>query len=94
MIWMTATYDHISACPMYATECSWWPTSCMELPFTKRTDLPVYQKDVETFEVKEADGRPVGILYLDYYPRDGKGAGAWCTDFRSQSWKMENGLIR
>jgi peptidyl-dipeptidase Dcp len=25
----------------------------------------------------------VGILYLDYYPRDGKGAGAWCTDFRS-----------
>ncbi|MBN1142955.1 MAG: M3 family metallopeptidase [Bacteroidales bacterium] len=52
--------------------------------FTKRTDLPVYEKnDVETFEVKEADGRPVGILYLDYHPRDGKDAGAWCTDYRS-----------
>jgi peptidyl-dipeptidase Dcp len=51
--------------------------------FTKRTDLPVYEKDVEAFEVKEADGKPVGILYLDYYPRAGKGAGAWCTDFRS-----------
>jgi peptidyl-dipeptidase Dcp len=38
---------------------------------------------VETFEVKEADGKPVGILYLDYHPRDGKDAGAWCTDYRS-----------
>ncbi len=52
--------------------------------FTKRTDLPVYEKnDVETFEVKEADGKSVGILYLDYHPRDGKDAGAWCTDYRS-----------
>jgi peptidyl-dipeptidase Dcp len=53
------------------------------ITFTQRTDLPVYEKDVETFEVKEADGKPLGILYLDYYPRPGKGAGAWCTDFRS-----------
>ncbi|HEX2395563.1 MAG TPA: M3 family metallopeptidase, partial [Bacteroidales bacterium] len=53
------------------------------ITFTPRTDLPVYEKDVEAFEVKEADGSPVGILYLDYYPRDGKGAGAWCTGFRS-----------
>jgi peptidyl-dipeptidase Dcp len=51
--------------------------------FAQRNDLPVYEKDVETFEVTEADGKPVGILYLDYFPRDGKGAGAWCTSFRS-----------
>jgi peptidyl-dipeptidase Dcp len=51
--------------------------------FTRRTDLPVYQQDVEAYEVKEANGKPVGILYLDYYPRDNKGAGAWCTDFRA-----------
>jgi peptidyl-dipeptidase Dcp len=59
------------------------------ITFTQRTDLPVYEKDVETFEVKEANGSPLGILYLDYYPRDGKGAGAWTTDFRSAIW--ENG---
>jgi peptidyl-dipeptidase Dcp len=53
------------------------------ITFTRRTDLPVYEKDVETFEVRESDGKSVGILYLDYYPRSGKGAGAWCTDFRS-----------
>lgn len=59
------------------------------ITFTQRTDLPVYHKDVETFEVKESDGRHLGILYLDYYPRDGKRGGAWCTDFVSAGW--ENG---
>jgi peptidyl-dipeptidase Dcp len=57
------------------------------ITFTKLTDLPVYQEDVETFEVKEADGRHLGILYLDYYPRDGKRGGAWCTDFQSSGWR-------
>ena len=57
------------------------------ITFTKLTDLPVYQKDVETFEVKEADGSHLGILYLDYYPRDGKRGGAWCTDFQSSGWR-------
>ncbi len=59
------------------------------ITFTKVTDLPVYQKDVETFEVKESDGSHLGILYLDYYPRDSKSGGAWCTDFQSSGW--ENG---
>ncbi|MEI7662380.1 MAG: M3 family metallopeptidase [Bacteroidota bacterium] len=59
------------------------------ITFTKRTDLPVFQKDVETYEVKEADGSHLGVLYLDYYPRAGKRGGAWCTDFRSAGW--ENG---
>jgi peptidyl-dipeptidase Dcp len=57
------------------------------ITFTKLTDLPVYQKDVETFEVKEADGSHLGILYLDYYPRDGKRGGAWCTDFQASGWR-------
>ena len=57
------------------------------ITFTKLTDLPVYQKDVETFEVKEADGSHLGILYLDYYPRDGKRGGAWCTDFQPAGWR-------
>jgi len=59
------------------------------ITFTKVTNLPVYQKDVETFEVKEADGSHLGILYLDYYPRSSKSGGAWCTDFQSAGW--ENG---
>ena len=57
------------------------------ITFNKLTDLPVYHNDVETFEVKEADGSHLGILYLDYYPRESKGGGAWCTDFLSSGWK-------
>ena len=59
------------------------------ITFTKVTNLPIYHKEVETFEVKEADGSHLGILYLDYYPRAEKSGGAWCTDFQSAGW--ENG---
>ncbi|MDO9256102.1 MAG: M3 family metallopeptidase, partial [Bacteroidales bacterium] len=59
------------------------------ITFTKVTNLPIYQKDVETFEVKEAGGSHLGILYLDYFPRESKSGGAWCTDFQSAGW--ENG---
>lgn len=53
------------------------------ITFIPRTDLPIYEESVETFEVKDADGSPLGVLYLDYYPRPGKDAGAWCTEYRS-----------
>jgi peptidyl-dipeptidase Dcp len=54
------------------------------LTFTKRTDIPVYHPDVEVFEVKEADGTHVGILYSDYFPRPSKRGGAWSSALRSQ----------
>jgi peptidyl-dipeptidase Dcp len=56
------------------------------ITFAKRTDLPVFQKDVEAYEVREADGSHLGVLYLDYYPRESKRGGAWCTDYRSAGW--------
>lgn len=57
------------------------------ITFTKLSGVPVYQSDVEVFEVKESDGKHLGILYLDYYPRDSKRGGAWCTDFQSAGWR-------
>lgn len=64
-------------------------TKLYGITFNKLTNLPVYHKEVETFEVKEADGSHLGILYLDYHPRDSKSGGAWCTDFVPAGW--ENG---
>jgi peptidyl-dipeptidase Dcp len=55
------------------------------LQFVKRDDIQVYNPEVIVFEVKEADGKHIGILYIDYFPRAGKTNGAWCGDFRSQS---------
>jgi peptidyl-dipeptidase Dcp len=55
--------------------------------FIKRTDLPVYNEEVMAFEVQEADGRHIGVFYMDFHPRPGKNNGAWCTTYRSQSYK-------
>lgn len=60
------------------------------LTFTKLTNVPVYYPDVEAFEVKEADGSHAGVLYLDYFPRESKQAGAWCGNYRDQYYD-ENG---
>ncbi len=59
------------------------------ITFTKLTNCPVYFEGVEVFEAKEADGKHIGILYLDYYPRTSKGSGAWCSSFQDAGW--ENG---
>jgi peptidyl-dipeptidase Dcp len=55
------------------------------LQFEERTDIPKYHKDVKVFEVKEADGTHVGILYTDYFPRSSKRGGAWMNSIRKQS---------
>jgi peptidyl-dipeptidase Dcp len=63
------------------------------ITFEKRTDLPVYHPDVETYEVKEQDGTLIGILYMDYYVRQGKRGGAWCTSFRRGSYDDQGNRI-
>jgi len=67
----------------------WVANKLYGITFSKLTNVPVYQADVEVYEAKEADGKHLGILYLDYYPRDSKRGGAWCTSFQNAGW--ENG---
>jgi peptidyl-dipeptidase Dcp len=55
------------------------------IQFVERTDIPKYCKDAKVFEVKEADGSHIGILYTDYFPRASKRGGAWMNSFRKQS---------
>jgi peptidyl-dipeptidase Dcp len=53
--------------------------------FKQVTNLPLYHKDATTFEVTEANGDFIGVLYMDFFPRDSKRGGAWMTSFRKQS---------
>jgi peptidyl-dipeptidase Dcp len=62
-------------------------TKLFGITFTKQTNLPVYHSEVETFQVKEKDGSHLGILYLDYHPRESKRGGAWCTHFQTAGWR-------
>lgn len=54
------------------------------LEFKKVDNLPIYHKDVTTYEVTEK-GKHVGILYMEFFPRESKSGGAWCTGFRQQT---------
>ena len=55
------------------------------ITFTERNDIQVYHPEVKVYEVKEADGKHIGIFYTDYFPRESKGSGAWCSAFKVQS---------
>lgn len=54
------------------------------LKIEERTDIPKYHEDVQVYEVKEADGSHIGILYMDFFPRDSKRGGAWMNSYRKQ----------
>lgn len=59
------------------------------LQFEQRNDIPKYHPDVQVFEVKDADGSHIGILYMDFFPRESKKSGAWMSEYRGQ--KMKDG---
>jgi len=59
------------------------------LKFAERKDISVYNPEVQVFEVRETDGRQVGLLYMDFHPRPSKRGGAWSGAFRRES--MEKG---
>jgi len=51
------------------------------ITFKPVKNVPVYNPDVEVFEVRDADGSYLGLFYSDYFPRPGKRAGAWMSNF-------------
>jgi peptidyl-dipeptidase Dcp len=62
------------------------------LTFTKRNDIPKYHPDVNTFEVTR-EGKHIGILMIDNYPRPSKRGGAWCGSYRSQRRDIKGKMI-
>lgn len=54
------------------------------LTFSPNANIPVYHPDVKAYEVYDGTGRFMAVLYLDFFPREGKSGGAWMTSFRSQ----------
>lgn len=54
------------------------------LQYEKLNNVPLYHEEAEAYEVKEADGSHVGVLYLDFHPRESKRGGAWMTEYRGQ----------
>ncbi len=57
------------------------------LKFEKKEGLPLPHPDAIAFEVKEADDTHVGILFMDFHPRESKRGGAWMNSYRKQQKK-------
>ena len=49
--------------------------------------VPLYHPEATAYEVLDADQSHLGVLYFDFFPRDGKGQGAWCGNFVEQTYK-------
>ena len=65
-------------------------TQLYGITFKANKAIPVYHPEVEAFEVYDADGSFLAILYTDFFPREGKQSGAWMNNIKSQ-YKTEDG---
>ena len=59
-------------------------TKLYGITFKLQPDIEVYHPDVEAYEVFDADGTFLAVLYADFFPRPSKQSGAWMTDFQEQ----------
>lgn len=55
------------------------------ISFEPNYEIEKYHEDVKVFEVKNTENKSIGILYTDFFPRQGKRAGAWMTSYRNAS---------
>lgn len=57
------------------------------IQLTQVDNVPVYHPEVKVYDITDADGRHLALLYADFFPRASKRGGAWMTSFREQYQK-------
>ena len=55
--------------------------------------VPLYHPEAVAYEVFDADESHLGILYFDFFPRDGKSQGAWCGNYVEQTYDGEGNRV-
>ena len=60
-------------------------TQLYGITFVENKEVPVYHEDVTAYDVFDAEGSPLAVLYTDFHPRASKQGGAWMTSYREQS---------
>lgn len=65
-------------------------TQLYGITFKENKEIPVYHPEVEAYEVYDADGSFLSVLYTDFHPRDGKQSGAWMNSVKDQ-YREEDG---
>lgn len=65
-------------------------TQLYGLSFHRRDDVAGYTDQCRTYEVRDADGSPLGLLVMDPYVRSTKQGGAWMTSLTEQGHLSED----
>lgn len=47
-----------------------------------KKDTPKYHADVIVYQVNDKEGKLLGVLLMDFFPRASKRGGAWCTSYQ------------
>ena len=63
------------------------------LDFTENYDAQEFNPEMRVYNVTR-DGKFMGVLYTDFFPRATKQSGAWMTDFRSQCIDKDGNNVR
>jgi peptidyl-dipeptidase Dcp len=53
------------------------------ITFEPINNAPLPHQEAQAYEVKEADGSHLGVLYMDFHPRISKQQGAWCGTYQT-----------
>lgn len=65
------------------------------ITFQPNPSIPVYHEEVKAYEVLDANGDFLAVLYADFFPRAGKQSGAWMTSYRDAGMKRQaDGSLR
>lgn len=69
-------------------------TKLYGLTFEPNADIEVYHPDVRAYDVKDADGSYLGVIYTDFFPRESKRPGAWMTGFKDECVTADGTQVR
>lgn len=64
-------------------------TQLYGITFKENKEIPVYHPEVDAYEVYDANGKFLSILYTDFHPRDGKQSGAWMNSIKEQQHEAD-----
>lgn len=59
-------------------------TTLYGITFKENKDIQTYHPDVTAYDVFDADGSFLAVLYADFFPRSTKQGGAWMTNFKEE----------
>ncbi len=54
------------------------------ISFIGLSNISLYHSDAHAYEVMDSDGSHLGILLMDFHPRESKRGGAWMSSYRKQ----------